>query len=207
MPGINYPLWNTLKTNVVTILTAIAAEEAAIATGRNFVVEKDRWRPWVEAQQRVALVNVMVQTVSENSDRSTNRRGLLHDVSVIIDMYALGRGGDIMPADELAADRLDLLVAQVLEGLTRLKETDFLFTKDPDFGFPIDRSDVDFTLTYYDQENEQASGQYAPARWGFIVQLVHIPTDNNEYNALTELNVSVKDDTLEQYALRFTYTP
>lgn len=205
MPGINYPLWNTLKANIVTMLTAIAAEETDVSEARNFNVAQDRWRPWVEAQQKTALVNVLVQTVTANTDRSSNRRGALDDVTVFVDMYALGRGGEVMPADEVAADRIDLLVAQVREGLTRLKETDFLFTEDPDFGFPIDRSDADFTLTYYDQENEQSTGQYAPARWGFTVQLAFIPTDNNVYNALTELNVSVKDDTLEQYALRFEY--
>ena len=207
MAGISYPLWHTLKANIVTILQAIATEETIVSSARNFLVQQDRWRPWIEAQQNIPLVNVMVQTVGMNTERSSNRRGVIDDVSVIIDMYALGKGGDVLPADELAADRLDLLIAQVREGLTRLKETDFGFTEDPVYGFPIDRSDADLTLTYYDQENEQASGQYAPARWGFTVQLAFIPTDNNVYNDLEELNVSVKDDTLEQYALRFTYTP
>lgn len=205
MPGIDYPLWYTLKNNIVTILKAIATEENLVDSARNFAVEKDRWRPWIESQQNVPLVNVMVQTIGLNTDRSSNRRNALDDVTINIDMYALGEGGDVMPVDELAADRLDLLIAQVREGLTRLKETDFLFPEDPDNGFPIDRSNADFTLTYYDQENEQATGQYAPARWTFIVQLAFIPVDNNIYNALTESIVSVKDETLEQYALRFTY--
>ena len=205
MPGIDYPLWYTLKNNIVIILKTIATEEAIVDSARNFAVEKDRWRPWVEAQQNVPLVNVMVQTIGLNTDRSSNRRNVLDDVTINIDMYALGEGGDVMPVDELAADRLDLLIAQVREGLTRLKQTDFGFTKDPDSGWPIDRENTDFTLTYYDQENEQATGQYAPARWTFIVQLVFVPVDDNVYAALTELNISVKDDTLEQYALRFTY--
>lgn len=205
MAGISLPLWNTLKVNIVTILEAIAAEETIVDAGRNFLVQQDRWRPWVEAQQNIALVNVLVQTVNTNTSRSSNRRNTLDDIAVIIDMYALGEGGEIMPADELAATRLDLLVAQVREGLTRLAETDFNFIEDPEFGFPIDRSETDFTLVYYDQENEQSSGQYAPARWSFTVQLAFVPIDNNVYNALEELNVSVKDDTLEQFALRFTY--
>ena len=205
MAGISLPLWNTLKVNIVTILEAIAAEETIVDAGRNFLVQQDRWRPWVEAQQNIALVNVLVQTVNTNTSRSSNRRNTLDDIADIIDMYSLGEGGEIMPADELAATRLDLLVAQVREGLTRLAETDFDFTEDPEFGFPIDRSETDFTLVYYDQENEQSSGQYAPARWSFTVQLVFVPIDNNVYNDLEELNVSVKDDTLEQFALRFTY--
>ena len=207
MSGINYPLWTTLKTNIVTILEEIATEETIVSAARNFLVTKDRWRPWIESQQNVPLVNVMVQTTRTNTDRSSNRRSTLDDVTVNVDMYALGKAGEVLPADEVAADRLDLLIAQVRDGLTRLLNIDFGFSQDPDFGFPIDKEDANFQLTYYDQENEQSSGQYAPARWNFTVQLAFIPTDNNDYNDLEILNVSVKDDTLEQYALRFTYTP
>ena len=201
MAGINYPLWTTLKTNIVTILEAIATEETIVNVSRNFLVQKDRWRPWIEAQQGKALVNIMVSTVGTNTDRSTNRRNILDDVVVNIDMYALGKAGETLPADGVAADRLDLLIAQVREGLTRLKESDFLFTEDPDNGFPIDRQETNFNLTYYDQENEQSSGQYAPARWSFTVQLAFIPTDNNDYNDLDELNIN-----MQQFALRFDYT-
>lgn len=203
MPGISYPLWFTLKDNIKTILETIATEETIVSSARNFEVEKDRWRPWIEEQQSVPLVNIMVQTVGTNTPRSSNRRNTLDDVTVNIDMYALGEAGEVLPADEIAAKRLDLLIAQVREGLTRLAQTDFGFEKDPDFGFPIDRENADFTLTYYDQENEQAIGQYAPARWTLIVQLAFIPTDNNTYNELTELNVSLEDLTL--FSLKFTY--
>lgn len=200
MAGINYPLWTTLKTNIVTLLKAIAVEEALISEGRNFLTQKDRWRPWIEAQQGKALVNIMVSTVGTNTDRSSNRRNILDDVVVNIDMYALGKAGEVLPADGVAADRLDLLIAQVREGLTRLKDSDFDFDEDPDGGFKIDRQETNFNLTYYDQENEQSSGQYAPARWSFTVQLAFIPTDNNEYNDLEELNIN-----MQQFALRFTY--
>ena len=203
MAGISYPLWFTLKGNIKTILETIATEETIIDSARNFEVEKDRWRPWIEAQQNVPLVNIMVQTVGINTPRSSNRRSGLDDVTVNIDMYALGEAGEVLPADEIAAKRLDLLIAQVREGLTRLKQTDFGFEKDSEFGFPIDRENTDFTLTYYDQENEQSTGQYAPARWTLIVQLAFIPTDNNTYNALTELNVSLED--LTDFSLKFTY--
>lgn len=205
MAGIDYPLWTPLKANIKTILEAIATEETIVSAARNFIVEKDRWRVWVEEQQKIALVNILVQTVGTNVDRSGSRRNTLNDINVMIDMYALGEAGEILPADEVAADRLDLLVAQVREGLTRLKESDFGFDVDSELGFLIDRGDTDFTLTYYDQENEQSAGQYAPARWTFAVQMPFIPTDNNDEIDLTEINVSVKDETLEQYALRFTY--
>jgi hypothetical protein len=205
MAGIAYPLWSTLKDNVVTILESIATEEAAIDPGRNFVVERDRWRPWIEAQRNVPLVIVSVQTATENRDRTGNRRSSFDDVQVNVDMYVMGPEGEIDPPDVVAAKRLDLLIAQVRAGLTRLAETDFGFAKDAQYGYPIDRSETAFQCTYYDQENEQASGQYAPARWAFTVGLAFIPNDNNTYNAFTELNISVKDEDLEQFAVRFTY--
>ena len=195
------PLWTTLKTNIVTELEAVAAEETIIDPGRNFIVNKDRWRPYIEAQQNIPLVNVMVQNVGQVSERSANRRMTMDDISVNVDMYALGEGGDVLPADQLSADRLDLLVAQVREGLTRLDTNDFGFVRDVDGGILIDRS-LAFSLTYYDQQNEQATGQYAPARWNFNVNMPFIPNDKRTYIDLEELNV-----TLEQYALRFTYTP
>ena len=195
------PLWSTLKTNIVTELTAIAVEETLISAGRNFLVQKDRWRPWIEAQQNTPLVNVMVQTVGQDSARSGSRRSSMDEITINVDMYALGKGGETLPADELAAERLDLLIAQVREGLTRLNTSDFGFTRDPVTGWSIDRN-INFSLTYYDQEYEQASGQYAPARWSFSVGMPFIHNDKRIYLDLEELNV-----TLEQYALRFTYTP
>ena len=201
MAGILPPLWTILKTNIVTELLAVAAEEAIVDPARNFLVGKDRWRPWIEAQQNVPLVNVMIQTVGQISERSANRRSSLDDISVNVDMYALGEGGNVLPVDQLAADRLDLLVAQVREGLTRLDTNDFGFARDVEGGIIIDRN-LAFSLTYYDQENEQSTGQYAPARWNFNVAMPFIPNDKRVYIDLDELNV-----TLEQYALRFNYTP
>lgn len=206
MAGINYPLWTTLKNNVVTILQEIATEENAVSTARNFKVDQNRWRPWIESQQKIALVNVIVQSVGQDNERSSARHNSLDNVTVFIDMYALGHGGNVLPADEIASDRVDLLTAQVREGLYRLKNAYLGFPVDPEKG-PLIDNDLDFTLTYYDQENEQTTGQYSPARWSFDVQLPYIPTDNNDYYDLEELNVSVKDDTLEQYSLRFEYTP
>lgn len=199
MAGIDYPLWTTLKTNIVTQLTNVATEENIVSTGRNFAVSKDRWRVWIESQQNTALVNVMVSGIGINPARSQSRTNSLDEVTVIVDLYAIGEAGEVLPADELAASRLDLLVAQVREGLTRLDLTDFGFA----VGM-IDRN-MDFSLTYYSQESEESTGQYAPARWTFTVMLPFIAQDKREYLDLTELNVSVSDETLDLYKLKFNY--
>ena len=202
--AIALPLWNALKVNIVTQLTAIAVEETLVDAGRDFEVSKDRWRPWIEEQQKKALVNIMVDTVSGNGDRSTQRVSALDDIIVKADMYAIGKAGEVLPADEVAAERLDLLIAQVREGLTRLAFTDYGFTKDSTFGNVIDH-DSNFQLNYYDQESQQATGQYAPARWSFTVQMPFIPVDDNDYENLEELGVVVSDETAALFALDFTY--
>jgi hypothetical protein len=204
--AVSYPLWYTLKANIKTFLEAIATEENAVDTGRNFLVSMDRWNPWIESQQGVALANILTQTVALNTDRSGSRRNGLDNITVIVDMYALGKPkvDGLLPGDEIAAKRLDLLVAQVREGLTRLNDNDFGFAKDSTGGFLIDR-DINFTLTYYDQESAEASGQYAPARWTFNVMMPFIPEDKRTYYDLDVLNLSVKKDDLENFALQFTY--
>lgn len=208
MAGIDYPLWYTLKNNIKTILTAVAAEETLVSAGRNFEVSSNRFTPWLESQQNKALVNIMVQTVGLNADRSGSRRNGMDNITVILDMYALGRpvasGGSYLPSDDVAADRLDLLVAQVREGLTRLNLQDFGFTPDPTYGHMIDRN-INFSLTYYDHENLESTGQYAPARWSFDVMMPFIPVDKREYPDLSELNITVKKDDLDNFAARFTY--
>lgn len=202
--AIDYPLWYTLKQNSSTQLKAIATEEAAISAGRDFEVSIDRWRPYIEAQHKKALVNIMVNTVNQASDRSANRRSSLDNIDIIFDMYAVGEAGEVLPVDEIAAMRLDLLVAQVREGLTRLTFSDFGFSKDVELGHIIDHS-LDFALNYFDQESQQATGQYAPARWSVNVQMPFIPTDDREYENLENLVVSVSDETLELFALNFEY--
>jgi hypothetical protein len=199
MAGIELPPWVQFKTNAVAILQVIAAEEKIVDPERDFIVNKDRYRPWIEAEQTKPLVNVMIQGMIQDSARSSARTCSLDDVVVNFDMYVIGKAGEVLPVDEEAAQRLDLLVAQVREGLTRL---DLI-----DFGFPIgtiDRSQ-NLTLTYYSQENEQATGQYAPARLSMNVQFPFEPQDKTEYLDLTELNVDVSDDLAELYKLKFNY--
>lgn len=205
MAGIDYPLWRQLKLNIVTILKEIATEESAVSTARNFSVYRDRWRPYIESQQSTAMVNVMTQTITGNSDRSGSRRNYLDTINVYIDMYAVGKGGETLPADEVAADRLDLLTAQVREGITRMKSIDLGFAKDSTGGFLIDW-DGSADLTAYDQAQEESTGQYAPARWSFNVNMPYIPTDNNDYVDLSQLNLTVNENTLELFKLQFDYT-
>ena len=198
--AVDYPKWYTLKANIVTILQAVATAENAESTARNFKVQKDRWRPWIESEHNTPLVNVMVQGATPDDARSSSRNIVMDEVTVNVDMYVVGEAGETLPVDELAANRLDLLVAQVRKGLTTLDKIDYGF----EIG-EIDRSQK-LTLSYYDQVNESLTGQYAPARWSFSVILPFEPSDETVYYDLEELNVSVTDETLDLYALKFNYS-
>jgi len=200
MAGIALPKWHTLKGNITTILRAVAAEEALVDAGRNFAVSNSRWRPWIESQQGLALVNVMVDGVESGGNGAGSRRYKQDVVRVNIDMYALGtyeeQAGELTPADEVAGKRLDLLTAQVRSGITRMINQDLGFEAGT-----IDTSGIDATLTMYSQEREESSGMYAPARWSFAVQLPYLP----EESPVGDLDVMDLD--LQQFAVRFVYSP
>lgn len=203
MAGIDYPLWTTLKENIVTALETIATEEKAVDTARDFEVHKDKFRPWIESAQSTAMVNVMVQNVSQSSDRSGSRKSSIDEVVILVDMYAIRGAGETLPADEDAAKRLDLLVAQVRAGLTRLAGQDFSMFDDGD---PVIEVNGNLTLSIYDQATSEATGQYAPARWSMNVYMPYIPTDNSTTTALTELSISVSEDDLLSWSALFDYS-
>jgi hypothetical protein len=199
------PAYNTLKKNIKTILQEVATAEAIASPSRAFTVERDRWRPWIENQRSTALVNIMVDSVNPTPGGGTRQYQPQH-VNVNIDMYVLGTDQDqvsstgavtLVPCDEVAADRLDLLIAQVQFGITRMLQHDFGFTA----GL-IGRSNAP-SLTLYPQEGDQETGNYAPARWSLAVDLPYYPVDDGTTVALTELNISFDAD--EPWGLKYLY--
>jgi hypothetical protein len=204
MAAIALPAWATLKTNIVAILRAVAAEEAAVDARRNFRVSNSRWRPWIESQQNVALVNVMIDAVEPDTTRSGTRRYKTDLVTVNLDLYALGtyeeQAGVLTPADEVAALRLDLLAAQVRSAITRMKNTDLGFTTGS-----CDSLGVVATLQIYSQEREESIGQYAPARWTFAVAMPYYPEESTDGVALSELNIEFSR-ALESWGLKYSYS-
>ena len=202
MPG-----FSTLKANIVTALREVATAENAVSTARNFIVTQDRWRPWIENQQSVALVNVMVDNVSSSGGGS--HFNVTDRISVNIDMYVLGTYDEqvsagsgaitLTPADEIAAARLDLLTAQVRHAISRMKNSDLGFAAGQ-----VSRN-ISASLTIYSQEGEEATGNYAPARWTLTVDMAYEPDDDAAATEITELNLTWKD-ALESWASRYTYT-
>lgn len=198
MAGIALPSWHYLKSNIQSILTAISTEEAAIDPHRAFLVTRDRWRGWVESQQNIALVNILADSVEPSGGGSHHYQQ--DRVVVNIDMYAFGtyeeKTGSLLPADEVAAARLDLLIAQVREGLTRKNNIDLGFN-------PGRLSRESLALQFWSQEREDTLGQYAPARWVLTVQCPYVPTDQ-DLPRLEEINLMF-EQTLEAWGLKIAY--
>jgi len=200
-----------LKENIVTALKEVATAEKAVNAYRDFTVEHDRWRPWIENQQGIALVNVMVDTVTSGGGGS--RQNITDKISVNIDMYVLGTHEEqtstdpetdletttLVPIDEAAAARLDLLTAQVRYAITRMKNGDLGFSAGqivPNFGAA--------TLTLYPQEGEDSTGNYAPARYSFEVTASYVPADDATVAALTEIDL-VFNQALDDWACKYVY--
>jgi hypothetical protein len=205
--AVAYPAWYNVETGIVTALEKVATEENAIDTARNFIVSRDRWRPWIENQQNVALVNVMVENISPGGGGT--RRYTQDRVTINIDCYVLGTTEEQMqegtgtvtltPADEFAAARLHLLVAQVRHAITRMSEQDFGLTAGT-----IDTSALKATVQIYNQEGDDNTGSYAPARVSFEVSLPFEPSDDGVSVEITDAWVKF-EQTIESWFVKHRY--
>ena len=205
--AVAYPAWYAVQTGIISALEKVATEENAFDTARNFVVSRDRWRPWIENQQNVALVNVMIENISPGGGGT--RRYTQDRVTINIDCYVLGTTeeqtdegtGDITltPADEFAAARLHLLVAQARHAITRMSEQDFGLAAGV-----IDTGALKATVQYYNQEGDDTTGSYAPARISFEVSLPFEPSDDDTEVVITDAWVEFTQ-AIESWFVKHSY--
>lgn len=199
------PAYSTLKTNLVNILKAVSTADSITDASRAFDVYSDRWRPWLQDEQEKALVNVVVSDA--RLEPGSGQKYHAYRFTVNFDLYVLGGHEEqtdadtdvvtTIEADKKAAERLDLLVAQVQYGITRLSQYDFGFAP----GLVVKTPP---SLQLYDQEGEQETGNYATARWSMEVILPFYPADDGTTVAITELNIAFKD-ALESMGIKYTY--
>ena len=210
MAAIALPPYNTLKKNIVDILNAVSALEVA-ANNPGFTAERDRYRNWDYTETLEARVNVMIQNMTPSGGGSQIHTD--YRTTVNVDMYVIGgatqeetgevEGEEVTvltPANIVAAERLDLLIAQVQFALTQLAEHDFGFTA----GL-LGRNTKGMSLTISNQGDDQTVGVFAPARWSFDVVLPFTATDNGPTSDMTELNITL-EKVLEDIQLKYTYS-
>ena len=205
--AVAYPAWYSVQTGIISALEKVATEESAIDEARNFIVSRDRWRPWIENQQNVALVNVMIENVSPGGGGT--RRFTQDRVTINIDCYVLGTTEEqtnegtgavtLTPADEFAAARLHLLVAQARHAITRMSEQDFGLSAGA-----IDTHALKASVQIYNQEGDESIGSYAPARISLEVVLPFEPSDDGIAVDINESQLKFKQ-TIESWFVKHSY--
>jgi len=205
--AVAYPSWYNIQTGAVTALEKVATEESSVDEARNFIVARDRWRPWIENQQNVALVNVVVDSVLP--DGGGTRRYTQDRITFNFDCYVLGTAEEqtdeetgavtLTPADEYAAARLHLLVAQVRHAISRMSEQDFGLAAGT-----IDTLALKPKIQMYNQEGDESTGSYAPARIQIEVVASYEPADDADANKLEVANMTFKQ-AIENWHTSHTY--
>lgn len=205
--AVAYPSWYNIQTGAVNSLKAVATEESAIDEARDFVVDRDRWRPWIENQQNVALVNVVIDSI--RPDGGGTRRHTQDRITINLDCYVLGTAEEqtseetgavtLTPADEFAAARLHLLVAQVRHAITRMSAQDFGMAPGT-----VDTLALKTVIQAYNQEGDESTGSYAPARIQLEVIAAYEPADDGAFTEIETASLTMKQ-AIENWHIKHTY--
>ena len=117
-------LWVAAQEGSKTILEAVSSAQAAINPDYAFIVESNLYRPTIENMQDTALVNIRIGQVTSKDETNFD---MTQTVTFYYDCYVLGRNednpdspGSLVPADEVAVQRLHYLCAMVFEAITNL---------------------------------------------------------------------------------------
>ena len=170
--SIAMPLYAQVIDGIVAALEEVAAAEAAEDPALNFEVSKNRGRPYIESQTKKALVNVLLNKVDPDTDRSSVLHGTMEKATYHLDMYVRGTDNDLTPADEAAVIRLQLLAGQVRHAITAMKNARF--------NLAVGKIEprIESSLQFYELEDDrQASSIYAPARYMFSCYFPYTPAD------------------------------
>lgn len=180
----NY-LWVTAQEGIKTTLEAVRDAQKLINPDYDFQVETNLYRPTIESIEDTALVNILIGPV--NSDGAQTDFSKNHVVTYNIDCYVRGRNednpdnpGSLVPADEVAVQRLQYLCAMVEYGLTELAG----FYKSLNSG-EIMPDKISLNFNPVDDAAESAT-PYAPARFEFICIFPYTPQDLTGLPSLSE---------------------
>lgn len=196
MSGISIPLYSTVMDGMESAVKEVADSEKAINTARYFIVEKNRSRPEIEDVNRKAIVNILLDKVETDTERSTKHLKI-HKATYHFDMYAKGDGKDMSPADEVAAIRLHLLTAQVEYGITAMKNARFGLQVGQ-----IDGSIETFLQFFSSEDSKESTSIFAPARFIMICYFPYYPAGLENLPDLDTVDIKL----LEDWNLQFDYT-
>jgi len=192
-PGaINNYLWVAAQEGIKLALKAVRDAQVLINPDYDFDVNENLYRPTIEKIENKAFVNILIAKVfSENNESNFNKT---HVVTYNIDCYVRGRNednpdnpGSLVPADEVAVERLQYLCAMVEYGLTKL--ANFYFSLNSGEIVP---DKIDLTFNPVDDAAESAT-PYAPARFQFICKFPYDAQDLDNLPSLEKIVISLSE--------------
>ena len=170
----NY-LWVQAQEGIALSIAAVRDSQNTINPDYYFDIHQNLYRPTIEDLVG-QFVNIIVQSVS-SADGETNFNKT-HIVTYNIDCYVLGKNEDdpdelrsLVPADEVAVQRLQYLCAMVEFALTKL--ANFYHSMGSGNIIP-DKIDLNFNPV--DDASESAT-PYAPARFQFVCKFPYNAQD------------------------------
>ncbi|MCK5613745.1 hypothetical protein KAR91_68405 [Candidatus Pacearchaeota archaeon] len=197
--AIDQYLWVKAQEGIKLSLEAVRDAQKAINNDYDFDVHENLYRPTIEKIENKALVNILIaQVVSDANETNFDKT---HNVTYNIDCYVRGRNeddpdspGSLVPADEVAVERLQYLCAMVEFGLTKLAN----FYQGLNSG-EIIPDKIDLTFNPVDDAAEAAT-PYAPARFQFVCKFPYTPQDLENLPVLEQSFID-----LSEWASRFIY--
>lgn len=189
--SVPFPLYAQAIDGIYDAIKEVADAEAIIDPVLGFVVSKNRARPYIESVTNKALVNVLLNKVDPTGMSSQYAERLT--ATYHLDMYVRGADTVLIPADESASTRLQLLTGQVMFAVKAMKNIRFNL----DVG-QIARN-IESSLQFYELEDDrQSSSMYAPARYIFKCDFPYSPEDIIS-PALKTLDVDLVDSWRVQF--------
>jgi len=169
--SISFPLYAQAIEGIYDAIKEVADAEYAEDPVLGFEVSKNRARPYIESVTNKALVNILLNKVDPISKESSEY-GEMQTATYHLDMYVRGSDTDLVPADESAIIRLQLLTSQVMFAIKAMKNVRF------NISVGKIRRRIESSLQFYDIEDDrQSSSMYAPARYIFSCDFPYAPDD------------------------------
>lgn len=185
----NY-LWVTAQNGIADSIEAIRVDQVAINPEYDFNIYQNLFRPTIEDVGEHGMVNIIIGDV--NSDDHETNFDKTHVVTYRIDCYWRGQNeddpddpGSLVPADEVAVQRLQYLCAMVEYALTKLAN----FYQGLVSG-QIVPDKISLTFNPMDDPSESAT-PYAPARFEFVCKFPYESQDLENLPSLDELFVDL----------------
>jgi hypothetical protein len=191
-------VWVIFQQGLKTALEAVSTAQTAINPAYQFRVETNLYRPAIEDIENQALVNILIDGYDPDNVTQSREDQL---VTFYFDCYVRGKNendpdnpGSLVPADQVAVERLHYLCAQVGYGIKKL-ENYYMGLSD---NKEVNRGKLSLKFNPVDDAAESAT-PYAPARFTLECSFPYTAADGQGID-ITDTLI-----TLDEWASSFSY--